>query len=147
MEGQFFTSTEAANITQCSRRQLQYWRERGVVVPSVNTTGKGRNVYYSLADLLALTAMKYLLSVGLSFDVCRTALNSLRKAEPSFFDNPFSYRSKKRFMLWQPAPEQELDLTEFDEKEAIAAVKSGRTVIPFWTENLREKLHQTISGI
>jgi len=36
MEGKFSTSTEAAQMTNCSRRQLQYWRENGVIVPMVN---------------------------------------------------------------------------------------------------------------
>ncbi|MEH2041859.1 MerR family transcriptional regulator [Nostoc sp.] len=54
MEEKFYTSTEAAEITNCSRRQLQYWRDKGVVVPTVNTTGKGRNVYYSITDSDAL---------------------------------------------------------------------------------------------
>lgn len=78
MEERFYTSTEAAEITGCTRRQLQYWRDKGVVVPTVNTSGKGRNVYYSPSDLLALKVMEYLLSIGLSFEVCKTALNSLR---------------------------------------------------------------------
>lgn len=86
MEEKFYTSTEAAEITNCSRRQLQYWRDKGVVVPTVNTTGKGRNVYYSITDLLTLTVMHYLLSVGLSFEVCREALAMLQDKEPWLFE-------------------------------------------------------------
>jgi DNA-binding transcriptional MerR regulator len=67
----FYSSTEASQITGCSRRQLQYWREKSVVVPTVNPSGKGRNVYYSDSDLVALTVMEYLLSIGLSFEVCQ----------------------------------------------------------------------------
>lgn len=73
----FYTSTEASQITDCSRRQLQYWRRQGVVVPTVNPGGKGRNVYYSESDLLVLTVMKYFLSRGLNFDISLTILNIL----------------------------------------------------------------------
>jgi hypothetical protein len=32
MQETFFTSKQAAKITGCTLRQLQYWREKGVVV-------------------------------------------------------------------------------------------------------------------
>jgi len=83
----FYTSTEAAQITGCSRRQLQYWQEKGVVVPTVNASGKGRNVYYSEADLLTLAVMEYMLSIGLSFELCREALETLKAKESWLFDN------------------------------------------------------------
>lgn len=142
MEKQFYTSTQAAEITRCTRRQLQYWRDNNVVVPTVNTTGKGRNVYYSISDLLALKVMEYLLSIGLNFDVCQTALNSLRAIEPHFFANPLSYKAAKRFMLWQSAPDNKLNLAEFDEEKAIAAIKSGQAVIPVWTEIVKRQLQE-----
>lgn len=142
MEERFYTSTEAAQITGCTRRQLQYWRDKGVVVPTVNTSGKGRNVYYSPSDLLALKVMEYLLSIGLSFEVCKTALNSLKAAEPKFFTNPFSYKAMTRFMLWQKAPGNKLDIAEFDEEKAIAAIKSGQAVVPFWTEIVKRQLQE-----
>jgi DNA-binding transcriptional MerR regulator len=121
---------------------LQYWRDNGVVVPTGNTTGKGRNVYYSTSDLLALKVMEYLLSLGLNFEVCRAALNSLRAVEPNFFAEPFSYKAMKRFMLWQKAPGNKLDLAEFDEEKAITAVRSGQAVVPFWTEIVRKQLQE-----
>src|SRR4028118_1240507 len=77
MDENFYSSTEASQITGCSRRQLQYWREKSVVVPTVNPSGKGRNVYYSDSDLVALTVMEYLLSIGLSFEVCQHVLGIL----------------------------------------------------------------------
>ncbi|WP_445300316.1 MULTISPECIES: MerR family transcriptional regulator [unclassified Microcoleus] len=35
----------------CTLRQLQYWRESGVVVPVITETGTGRSVYYSQENL------------------------------------------------------------------------------------------------
>ncbi|PSB33756.1 MerR family transcriptional regulator [Stenomitos frigidus] len=139
MEGRFFTSTEAAEITQCSRRQLQYWREQEIVVPTVNTTGKGRNVYYSVTDLLALTLMEYLLSVGLSFEVCQSALNFLRAVDPKLFELPLHGKTEKRFMLWQSAGEETLRCTEFDEQKAITAIQAGRAIVPIQIEALGKR--------
>jgi hypothetical protein len=42
MEERFFTSKQAAQIAGCTLRQLQYWRESGVVVPAIAETGTGR---------------------------------------------------------------------------------------------------------
>jgi len=142
MEEKFYTSTEASEITRCTRRQLQYWRDKGVVVPTVNTTGKGRNVYYSLSDLLELKVMEYLLAIGLNFEVCRAALDSLKATEPNFFAEPFSYRAMKQFMLCQDAPGSKLGLAEFEEEKAIAAVRSGQAVVPFWTEIVSKQLQE-----
>lgn len=144
MEGSFFTSTEAAEITQCSRRQLQYWREQGIVVPTVNTTGKGRNVYYSLTDLLVLTFMESLLAIGLSFELCHSALTFLRAMEPKFFERPLNDKAGSRFMLWQVAEDERLQCTEYDEETAIAAVRAGRAVIPIQIEALGKQLEKRL---
>ncbi|MEH1956433.1 MerR family transcriptional regulator [Nostoc sp.] len=145
MEEKFYTSTEAAEITNCSRRQLQYWRDKGVVIPTVNTTGKGRNVYYSVADLLTLTVMHYLLSVGLSFEVCREALAMLQDKEPWLFEEFVSKKKMRRLMLISNASQQKyLTLAEFDKEAALEALCQGQTVIPFWSDRIHEVLHQNL---
>lgn len=145
MEGKFYTSTEAAEITHCSRRQLQYWREKGVIVPTVNSTGKGRNVYYSKADLLALTVMEQLLSIGLNFEVCHVALETLREREPWLFNESVPEEKMKRLMLLPTrSPEQPLQLVEFDKQVALKALCQGQTVIPFWGDRIHELLHQNL---
>ncbi len=145
MAGKFYTSTEAAQITNCSRRQLQYWRDKGVVVPTVNTTGKGRNVYYSISDLLVLTVMHYLLSVGLSFEVSRETLVILRQKEPWLFEEFVPKEKTKRLMLLATCSlEQPLTLVEFDKEAALEALCQGQTVIPFWSDRIHEVLHQNL---
>ncbi|MCP6761507.1 MAG: MerR family transcriptional regulator [Fischerella sp. CENA71] len=145
MEGKFYTSTEASEITNCSRRQLQYWREKGVIVPTVNSSGKGRNVYYSKADLLALTVMEQLLSIGLNFEVCHAALETLREREPWLFDESVPEEKMKRLMLLPTlSPEQPLQLAEFDKQVALEALCQGQTVIPFWCDRIHEVLHQNL---
>jgi DNA-binding transcriptional MerR regulator len=146
MQEDFFTSTDAALITGCTPRQLQYWRMKGVVVPTVNTTGTGRNVYYSMTDLLQLTSMQYLLSTGLNFDICQGTLDLVKKLEPHFFKDTSTYKPMKKFMLLQLSIQNRVELSDFNEDKAIAAIRSGRAVIPFWTELVKEELEKRIKN-
>jgi DNA-binding transcriptional MerR regulator len=144
MSEKFYTSTEAAEITQCTRRQLQYWRERGIIVPTVNSTGKGRNVYYSLADLVALTAMQYLLSIGLSFETSQITLDTLRRKEPMLFRDELEPLGKK-FMLLLGAGDQP-ELTEFDIERATEEIARERAVVPFGTDYVLRRLQKNLQG-
>lgn len=147
MEAKFYTSTEAAEITKCSRRQLQYWRDKGVVIPTVNTTGKGRNVYYSVSELLALILMHYLLSFGLSFEVCREALTIFREKEPWMFDQFFPLEKMKRLMLLtSQSEEQVLKIVDFNPQVALEAICQGQAVIPLWCDRIHELLHQNLKS-
>ncbi len=147
MGDRFYTSTEAAQITGCTRRQLQYWRENGVVVPTVNAKGKGRNVYYSEADLLVLAVMEYLLSISLSFEFCREALETLRIKESWLFDDSVPLQKMKRLMfLVTESQEQKFKLVEFDKKIALEAFSQGQAVIPFWGDRVRERLSQNLKN-
>ena len=136
MHEKFFTSKQASEITGCTPRQLQYWREKRIVVPVVDATGKGRSVYYSRSDLVALAAMEYCLSVGLSFDACQETLKTLKEQEPEF-SNP---TRAKRFMLWRETSEQPLKLVEFDLERAIASVASGQPAISVWLDAIHQRL-------
>ncbi len=159
MQETFFTSKEAAKITGCTLRQLQYWRERGVIVPVISDTGTGRSIYYSKSNLLELAAMSYWLSVGLSFDIASTTLKKLKDQEPELFTSG----KGKRFMLLSQAQERSpngvplaeplvrgaspigeekvsLQLVEFDRKKAIASLDEGKPVIPVWLDEIYQKL-------
>jgi DNA-binding transcriptional MerR regulator len=97
----------------------------------VNASGKGRNVYYSKADLLALSVMEHLLSIGLNFEMCHVALETLRKREPWLFEESVTEDKMKRLMfLPSKSPEQPLQLAEFDQQGALEALCQGQTVIP-----------------
>lgn len=140
MQETFFTSKEAAEITGCTLRQLQYWRERGVIVPVISDTGTGRSIYYSKPNLLELAAMSYWLSVGLSFDIASTTLKKLKDQEPELFISG----KGKRFMLLSQAQERSLELVEFDRKKAIASLDEGKPVIPVWLDVIYQQLRQKL---
>lgn len=136
MQETFFTTKQASEITGCSLRQIQYWREKKVIVPVVNASGQGRSVYYSQSDLVALFTMEYCLSVGLNFDVARETLKTLKEKEPEF-SKP---NSARRFMLWRKAQERSLELVDFDLEQAITSVREGQPAIPIWLDAIHQRL-------
>ena len=132
----FFTSKQAAKTVGCSLRQLQYWREKGVVVPTIKGTGTGRSIYYSQSDVVRLAIMEYLLSVGLSFSEASRGLKELINTD-SDYANP---KSKKRWMLCWDKKKRSLVLVEFDREKAIASLDRGQAVIPIWLDEIHQKL-------
>ncbi|MEP0857885.1 MerR family transcriptional regulator [Trichocoleus sp. DQ-U1] len=136
MSETFFSSKEAAEITGCSLRQLQYWRERGVIVPPISATGTGRSIYYSRSELAELAVMEYWLSVGLSFEVAARALQALKHKAPDFSDPVV----QKRFMLVWNRKEKDFRLEEFEREEAISSIDNGQPVIPVWLDEIHQQL-------
>ncbi len=136
MEEIFFTTKQAAQVTGCTLRQLQYWREKGVVVPTIGATGTGRSIYYSQAELVELTTMEYWLSVGLNFEVSAEALRVLKENEPQFAQP----QVKSRWMLCWDEQEKKLRLVEFDRERAIAFLDKGQPVIPVWLDMIHKQL-------
>lgn len=139
----FYTSTEASQITGCSRRQLQYWRQQGVVVPTVNPGGKGRNVYYSESDLLVLTVMEYLLSMGLNFDIALKVLNTLVNEE-LFSSAKLWKKNKTRLMFFLDISEEKVQIESFDVELATHKLEQGYPVVPFWCDRIYEKLQNNL---
>ncbi|ACB53130.1 hypothetical protein cce_3782 [Crocosphaera subtropica ATCC 51142] len=132
----FFTSKDAAKITGCTLRQLQYWREKGVIVPMVSATGTGRSVYYSRSELVELAVMVNLLSVGLTFESASGVLQQLREIEPNFAEE----KSQRRLMLVFDTSEGMLRLKDFERESAIAFLDQGFPVIPVWVDEIYQKL-------
>ncbi len=159
MQEAFFTSKQAAEITGCTLRQLQYWREKGVVVPTISATGTGRSVYYSTTNLLELAVMVHFLSVGLSFDLAGETLKTLKDKEPELFTTKVG--QGKRFMLLrrreaachQTSRKEELSkrekiptlfVVEFDREKAIASLEQGQPVIPVWLDIIYQQLAEKL---
>lgn len=139
----FFTSKEAAKITGCTLRQLQYWREKEVVVPTVDATGKGRSVFYTEDDLVSLAVMEYLLSAGLEFQEAVAGLEALTKEEPNFKERS----QERRFMLSKNSLDGSLTLMEFDREGIDASLKKGQPVIPLWLDTVHQRLQQKLEQV
>jgi DNA-binding transcriptional MerR regulator len=71
-------------IVGISRRQLQYWSQTDLVVPSAKTPGGHSR--YTFEDLVALKAAKRLIDVGVSVQRIRASIRALRKLLPTAFD-------------------------------------------------------------
>ena len=145
MGEKFFTSKQATKIIGCSLRQLQYWREKEIIVPTIEGSGTGRSIYYSSSDLVQLAIMEYLLSVGLSFAIASWGLKELIKSDPDYA-NP---ETEKRWMLcWDDKKRTErsgsLILLEFDRERAIVALDKGQAVISIWLDKIHQKLKSKI---
>jgi DNA-binding transcriptional MerR regulator len=76
-----YRTKEVVQILGISRRQLQYWAQTDLVVPSVKT--RGGHHRYSFEDLVALKATKRLIDAGVSVQRIRTSIQALRKILPS----------------------------------------------------------------
>ncbi|WP_414624812.1 MerR family transcriptional regulator [Calothrix sp. CCY 0018] len=70
MQNVFFTSKQAAQIAGCTLRQLQYWREKEVIVPTITSTGTGRSVYYARSEVMELAKNGLLLGSRCKFRGC-----------------------------------------------------------------------------
>jgi type I restriction enzyme, R subunit len=137
----FLTSKEAAQISGCTLRQLQYWREQGVVVPTVDATGRGRSVFYTQDDLVALMVMAQLLSAGLDYVEACAGLGVLKEREPEFFN----VSTTSRYFLTRIDNGDQLIIKEFEVEVAQRALINGQTVIPLWLDQLHQRLIDRIN--
>lgn len=145
MSKAFYTSTETSQITGCSRRQLQYWRRQGVVVPTVNPGGKGRNVYYSESDLIVLAVMEYLLSIGLNFDISLIVLNAL--IEKGLFLSAKSWKENKtRLMFFLDINNSNITVENFNIELAHKKLEKGYPVVTFWLDCIYTQLQDNLES-
>jgi DNA-binding transcriptional MerR regulator len=82
-----FRTKEVVQILKISRRQLQYWAQTDLVVPSVKT--RGGHHRYTFQDLVALKATKRLIDAGVSVQRIRSSIRALREILPSI-ERPLS---------------------------------------------------------
>lgn len=76
-----FRTKEVVQILGISRRQLQYWAQTDLVVPSVKT--RGGHHRYTFQDLVALKATKRLIDAGVSVQRIRSSIRALRDILPN----------------------------------------------------------------
>jgi DNA-binding transcriptional MerR regulator len=145
MQNDFYTSTEVSTITGCSRRQLQYWRDKGVVVPTVNPSGKGRNVYYSTKELLALTLMHRLLSLGLSFEPSVKVLEMLQHGETWLFGESLEPSQSKRWMIALGIKDYSPAVLTFDRDFALEMLERGGGIFDLASDSIYQHLKRNLA--
>ena len=78
---ELYRTKDVVEILGVSRRQLQYWTQTELVVPSQRTEGGHHR--YSFEDLVSLKATKRLIDAGVSVQRIRSAVRSLREVLPT----------------------------------------------------------------
>ncbi|WP_310410198.1 MerR family transcriptional regulator [Chamaesiphon sp. OTE_8_metabat_110] len=124
MQEPFFTSKQASDISGCTLRQLQYWREKEIVVPTVGSQGTGRSVYYSPSEVVELGIMEYCLGAGLNMEIADAALKALKEKSPDSIQTV----SQSWLLSWD-GQKRVLDLVDFDETQAVEWLQAGRVMI------------------
>jgi DNA-binding transcriptional MerR regulator len=135
----FFSSKDISRITGCSLRQLQYWRDKEIIVPLIMGTGTGKTIYYSFVELVEVSVMVYMLSVGLNLEMVQKILNDLREKEPSFTNKDF----KKRFMVI--AHDGKVELLPYQREIAIELLEEEKTIVPLWLDKVHSKLSSILT--
>lgn len=136
----FFSSKDISLITGCSLRQLQYWRDKEIIVPLIMGTGTGKTIYYSFVELVEVSVMVYMLSVGLNLEMVQKILNDLREKEPSFTNKDF----KKRFMVI--ANDGTVELLPYQRDKAIELLEEEKTIVPLWIDQIHVRLGNEINN-
>lgn len=78
--GSLFRTKDVVQILDISRRQLQYWAQTDLVIPSIKT--RGGHHRYTFGDLVALKATKRLIDAGVSVQRIRSSIQALRRLLP-----------------------------------------------------------------
>ncbi|BAQ63842.1 MerR family transcriptional regulator [Geminocystis sp. NIES-3709] len=138
MKERFFSSKQTSLITGCSLRQLQYWRDKEVIVPFIQGTGTGKTIYYSPAELVEISIMVYLLSVGLSFEIGQIILSDLKEKERNFRNPDY----KGRFMIIPR--DGKMSLLSYEREKAIELLDQGTSIVPLWLDRIHEQLKETL---
>jgi DNA-binding transcriptional MerR regulator len=124
MQEPFFTSKQASDISGCTLRQLQYWREKEIVVPTVGSQGTGRSIYYSPAEVVELGIMEYCLKSGLNMEIAAAALKVLKEKSSDLL-----HTVSQSWLLSWDGQKKVLELVDFDEIQAVEWLKAGRVII------------------
>lgn len=75
-----YSTSDVAQMSGFSVRQIGYWAKQGIVIPSIQQArGSGTRRRYSADDLLQLRFVRRLMNHGWSIQKIRVAINKLRE--------------------------------------------------------------------
>lgn len=138
----FLTTKTASQITGCTLRQLQYWREQELVVPTVDATGKGRSVFYTREDLVILMVMQKFLSAGLDYSQACAGLEVLKQREPNFTNSNI----QNRYLLSHD-DDHKIVIMDFEISKIEQCLKQGYPVIPIWLDEIHSSLTEKLDQV
>jgi DNA-binding transcriptional MerR regulator len=124
-----FTSLDVARLTGITARQLQWWDERGIVVPS----RRGHRRVYTFEDLTEVAVICELRRRGFSLQRVRKVMRFLEKefgkrlAETVTGSSDYHLLTDGRTLYLETSPEQILDILE-NSRQPMFAVCLSDTV-------------------
>lgn len=131
-----FTTADITHIMGFTKRQLDYWSQQGVIVPSIQRShGPGSRRLYSLDDLLQLRFIRQLKHHGWSTQKIRLAIETLRIVmnDPDPLKNAVVFHSKGTILA--------LCKTKAGERILLDALNTGgQQVMCMVIETLTEEL-------
>ncbi len=75
-----YSRQQVVNVTGLTPRQLTYWRQTGLIIPTKQTNGG--HARYTFTDLIALKTVKRLLEQGVSTQKIRKSIQALTSYLP-----------------------------------------------------------------
>lgn len=137
-----YTTADIAHIMGFTKRQLDYWAQQGVVVPSIQQShGPGSRRLYSLDDLLQLRFIRQLKQHGWSTQKIRLAIKTLRAImdDPDPLKNAVVFHSKGTILA--------LCKTKAGERILLDALNTGgQQVMWMVLETLTEEIQQVANA-
>ncbi len=86
-----FTTKQACQLTGITKRKLDHWTGKGLIVPSVSSAdGRGSRRQYSYRDLIAIAAIRGFRAEGVSLQKVGKCVAFLRKNLPDV-SQPLTY--------------------------------------------------------
>ena len=124
-----FTSQEVIQLTGITARQLQWWDERGIVVPA----RQGHRRIYSFEDLMEVAVICELRSKGFSLQRMRKVIRFLQKefskriAETVTASSSYHLLTDGRTLYLETSPQQIVDILK-NSRQPMFAICLSDTV-------------------
>ncbi len=135
-----YTTAEVAQASGFSVRQLDYWAEQKLLVPSIQQShGPGTHRLYAVEDLIQLQFIRQLKHYGWSLQKIRTAIDALRDVmnDPNPLKHAMLVHNKKTIIA--------LYKTKEGERVLFDALSAGRQqVLGIVLEMLMQEAMQSI---
>src|SRR5215467_8700387 len=137
-----FTSQDVIRLTGITARQLQWWDEKGIVVP----TREGRRRIYSFADVTEVAVICELRSKGFSLQRVRKVVRFLQKefgkrlAETVSGSPSYHLLTDGRSLYLETSPQQIVDILK-NSRQPMFAVCLSDTV-----RQVRADIHRSKKG-
>jgi|SRR5579875_317594 DNA-binding transcriptional MerR regulator len=143
MQDLIYTTTEVANITGFSVRQLDYWARKGTIIPSFQQAhGSGSRRLYTVEDLIQLNIVRQLKKHNWSTQKIHKAIEILKDImdDPNLLRNAILIHGKGTIFALSKTREGERILID-------ALSTTGQQIMSFVLESQLEEIRNTTEAL